>query len=64
MTGEVETYYEDGAWRNWSDGDDIGRPHESRQDAVAEGRRAAADRRAEHIVRDERATIVERTDGV
>ena len=60
MSGEVETYYEDGAWRNWSEGDEIGRPHESRDEAVAEGREAASERRVEHVVRDEQATVVDR----
>lgn len=60
MSDEVETYYENGAWRNWARGEDIGRPHESRSEAVAEGREAAIERRVEHVLRDEHATVVDR----
>ena len=61
MTGDVETYYENGAWRNWADGDELGRPHQSRDEAVAEGRQEAAVRQVGHVVRDEQATVVERS---
>ena len=60
MSGEVETYYENGAWRNWVDGEEVGRAHSTRAEAVAEGRELAADRDTEHVVRDEQATVVER----
>jgi hypothetical protein len=60
--GDVETYYEDGSWKNWSDGDLVGEPHQHRRAAVAEGREAASNRGVQHIVRDEDATVVERTD--
>lgn len=62
MSGNVETYYENGAWRNWVDGEEVGRAHTSRDDAVAEGRELAEQRDAEHIVRDEQATVVDRRD--
>jgi len=62
MTGDVETYYDNGTWRNWADGDDLGRPHQSRDEAVSEGREQAAERQVHHIVRDEQATIVERSE--
>ena len=56
----VETYFEDGAWRNWADGGQLGGPHPSRDQAVAEGRQVARDRGVEHIIRDEQATVVGR----
>lgn len=62
VTGEVETYYEDGAWRNWADGAELGSPHRERDAAIAEGRALAAERGVEHIVRDEQATVVARED--
>jgi len=62
VSGEVETYYENGAWRNWVDGAEVGAAHATREEAVAEGRRLAADRNTEHVVRDEQATVVERRD--
>jgi hypothetical protein len=62
VSGEVETYYEDGSWRNWADGADLGTVHQHRDEAVAEGRAQAAERGVEHIVRDEQATVVERDD--
>lgn len=61
VSGEIETYYEYGAWRNWSGGQDIGRAHEVWDDAVAEGRHAAAERHVGHIIRDEHGTVVECT---
>lgn len=63
MSHDVETYFESGAWRNWSDGQDLGGPYGSREEAVAAGRRFASERRAQHIVRDEHGTVIERTGG-
>lgn len=60
MAGEVETYDEDGSWRNWADGADLGTAHQDRDEAIAEGRTRAAERGVEHIVRDEQASVVER----
>ena len=63
MTGsDVETYFEDGAWRNWADGGQVGGSHPDRDRAVAEGRETARDRGVEHIVRDEQASVVDRED--
>jgi hypothetical protein len=60
MPGEVETYYEDGEWRNAIvPGEDIGGPYGSRDEAVASGREAARERGVEHVVRDEQGTVVE-----
>jgi hypothetical protein len=62
VTGDVETYDEDGAWRNWADGAELGSPHSERDAAIAEGRARAAERGVEHIVRDEQAAVVARED--
>jgi len=59
-SSDVETYFEDGAWRNWVDGGQLGGPHPSRDDAIAEGRDAARDRGVEHVIRDEQASVVDR----
>ena len=60
--GDIETYFEDGQWKNWDQAGqgEIGSPHSSKDDAVNEGRELARERNVEHIVRDEDATIVER----
>jgi hypothetical protein len=63
MTSEnIETYFEDGAWRNWVDGEQLGPPHPDRDGAIAEARDVARDRGLEHIIRDEEATVVRRED--
>jgi hypothetical protein len=60
--GDIETYFEDGQWKNWDQGDrsEVGSSHTSKDDAVSEGREIARERNVEHIVRDEDATIVDR----
>ena len=61
--GDIETYFENGEWKNWvQGGEDLGGPHASKDDAVAEGREAARERNVEHIVRDEDAAVVDRAD--
>ena len=60
MPGEVETYYEDGRWKNAIvPGEDLGGPYDSREDAVAAGREAACERGVEHVVRDEEGTVID-----
>jgi hypothetical protein len=60
--GDIETYFEDGQWKNWDQagGGEVGAPHSSKDDAVSEGRELARERNVEHIVRDEDARIVAR----
>jgi hypothetical protein len=62
--GDIETYFEDGQWKNWDQASaaEVGAAHETREDAVREGRELARERNVEHIVRDQDATIVERED--
>jgi hypothetical protein len=59
-SGEVETYFENGEWRNAIvPGEDLGGPYASRQEAITAGRDAARDRGVEHVIRDEVGTVVE-----
>ena len=61
MAGDIETYFENDAWWNWvQDGDRVGGPYPSQDEAVAAGREAARERDVEHVIRDRQATIVER----
>jgi hypothetical protein len=62
--GDIETYFEQGEWKNWDqEADaDVGDPHSTREEAVAEGRELARQRNVEHVVRDQDATIVDRED--
>ena len=58
----IETYFEDGHWKNWDQGErsEIGSSHTSKDEAISEGRELARQRNVEHIVRDQDASIVER----
>jgi hypothetical protein len=62
--GDIETYFEKGQWKNWVQDakEDIGEPHASKEEAVAEGREAAQQRGVEHIIRDEDAAVEDRVD--
>ena len=61
MAGDIETYFENDAWWNWVQyGEQLGGPHPTQEAAVAEGREAARERNVEHVIRNEKATIVER----
>ena len=62
--GNIETYFEDGRWKNWDQAarSEVGSSHSTQDDAVSEGRELARERNSEHIVRDQDATIVARTD--
>ena len=56
----VHTVHKDGAWVNEADGSVIGEKFELKADAVAAGRAAAVERRAEHHIHDLDGTIGER----
>jgi hypothetical protein len=59
-SGEVETYFENGEWKNASvPGEDLGGPYSTRDEAVAAGREIAHERGVGHVVRDEHGTVVE-----
>jgi hypothetical protein len=59
--GDVETYYEDGRWKNKVVGSArAASVHQTQSAAVGAGRQMAALREVEHIIRDVDGTIVER----
>lgn len=62
MAGDIETYFENGEWRNFDQDAraDVGETHPDMETAVAAGRELARERNVEHVVRDQDATIVER----
>ncbi len=61
MKGDVETYYENGTWKNKVEGNEqASNTAETKADAQAEGRRMAQDRGVEHIIRNQDGKIGER----
>jgi hypothetical protein len=59
-SGEVETYFENGQWKNAVvPGEDIGGPYATREEAISAGRQAARERGVEHVVRDEEGSVVQ-----
>jgi len=61
--GDVETYFENGRWKNKVQGNSrASHVHETRAAAVSTGREMARKRRVEHIIRTKDGTITERDD--
>lgn len=59
--GDVETYYEDGQWRNKIEGTERALSvHETKAAAVGAGRQVAMFRKVEHIIRNMDGKIDER----
>jgi hypothetical protein len=59
--GDIETYNEDGVWKNRAQGNDrASNTADNKADAVAKGREMAKDRKVEHIVKKLDGTIGER----
>lgn len=59
----IETYFENGRWKNKVDGNSrASNVHETRAAAVTAGREMARKRRVEHIIRSEGGTVQERSD--
>lgn len=60
--GDIETYYEDGAWKNKREG--VGRAFEAgyatKDEAIAAGREAAHADEVEHIIRNQDGVISEK----
>lgn len=57
----VETYYEDGQWKNRPQGNDrASNVHETKADAQAKGREMAKERKTEHIIKKKDGTIGEK----
>ena len=58
--GDVETYFENGRWKNKVQGNSrASNVHESWAAAVKAGREMARKRRVEHIIRKKESTIAE-----
>lgn len=59
--GDIETYYEDGVWKNRPQGNDrASSTHETKADAQARGRDMAIARDVEHIIKKRDGTIGDR----
>ncbi|HWI42005.1 MAG TPA: DUF2188 domain-containing protein [Nocardioides sp.] len=59
--GDIETYFEDGQWKNRPQGNDrASNVHDRKTDAQAAGRDMARDRGVEHIIKKQDGTIGER----
>jgi hypothetical protein len=61
MSGAIETYYEDGQWKNRPQGNDrASNVHDRKADAQSVGRDMARDRSAEHVIKKKDGTIGEK----
>jgi hypothetical protein len=60
--GDVETYYEDGQWKNRREGTDraFGASYATKDEAVADGREAAGRDGVEHIIKNQDGQIGEK----
>lgn len=59
--GDIETYYEDGQWKNRPQGNErASNTHGTKADAQEAGREMAIDRGVEHVVKKKDGTIGER----
>lgn len=60
MRGDIETYFEDGQWKNKVEGNDsASSTHRSKEDACTNGREMAIVHAVDHIIRDRDGTISE-----
>lgn len=57
--GDIETYYEDGAWKNKREGPGraFGAGYATKDEAVAAGREAAQADKVEHVIRNQDGQI-------
>jgi hypothetical protein len=59
--GDVETYYEDGQWKNKVEGNErASNTAATKADAVSVGRDMAREREVEHVIKNEDGTISEK----
>lgn len=59
--GDIETYYEDGQWKNRPQGNDrASNTHATKAEAQAAGRDMAIDRGVEHVIKKMDGTIGDR----
>jgi hypothetical protein len=60
-SGDVETYHEDGQWKNTVEGNErASSTHPTKADAEAQGRSMAQDRGVEHVIKNMDGTISEK----
>lgn len=56
--GDIETYHEDGQWKNRPQGNDrASNVHDTKAEAQAAGREMAKDRKVEHVIKKMDGTI-------
>lgn len=56
--GDIETYYEDGQWKNRPQGNDrASNVHDTKVDAQSAGRDMAVDRGVEHVIKNKDGQI-------
>lgn len=59
--GDIETYHEDGQWKNRPQGNDrASNVHDTKAEAQAAGREMAKDRHVEHVIKKMDGTIGEK----
>lgn len=59
--GDIETYFEDGQWKNRPQGNDrASSVHDTKSDAQVTGRGMARDRGVEHVIKKRDGTIGEK----
>lgn len=61
--GDIETYYEEGAWKNKREGSSraFGAGYSTKDEAVAAGREAAQSDKVEHVIKNQDGQIGLRT---
>ncbi|MEV7552955.1 DUF2188 domain-containing protein [Amycolatopsis sp. NPDC089917] len=61
MQGDVETYCENGQWKNKVEGGERATStHGTKEEAVEAGREMAKERKVEHVIRNQDGTIAEK----
>jgi hypothetical protein len=60
--GDIETYHEDGVWKNKREGTDrvFGAGYNTKDEAIAAGRDAAKADKVEHVIKNENGQIAEK----
>jgi hypothetical protein len=60
--GDVETFHQDGKWRNKVEGEDGSESaHDTKEEAISAGRDMARSRKVEHIIRNMDGKIADRS---
>ncbi|WP_422759188.1 DUF2188 domain-containing protein [Paenarthrobacter sp. C1] len=60
--GDIETYWEDGSWKNRREGTDraFGAGYNTKDEAIAAGREAAQADKVEHIIKNQDGQIAQK----